>query len=100
MIPYIPAVIISVLPFSIFAWIMLGGATTVSCLLVIRNIAPLLMAYGTEGAGKQAKGAPIVLIMLGCHVIFLFVLKFTFFHYTPASITPTSAPSMAPVPAA
>merc|ERR1719223_2587728 len=90
LVPYMPAVVLSIIPFTIIAWISLGAATGASCLLVIRNVAPALMSAET-GAG-QAKGPPVILIILGCHVVFLLVLKFTFYHFTPADAT--LAPTM------
>jgi hypothetical protein len=100
LVPYMPACMLSVIPFSIVAWITLGTATAASCLLVIRNIAPPLMSYDTSSSiGGQAKGPPIILIMLGCHVLFLLVLKFTFYHFTPGTSTTSLAPSIAPVEA-
>ena len=99
LVPYMPAVMLSVIPFSLVAWITLGIATGASCLLVIRNVAPVLLSYDTSSIGGQAKGPPIILLMLGCHVVFLLVLKLTFYHFTPASITPTLAPSLSPVEA-
>ena len=103
LVPYMPAVVLSVIPFGIVAWITLGAATAVSCLLVIRNVSPALMSSdtsGTGGTGGQAKGPPIILIMLGCHVVFFLVLKFTFYHFTPAphhAVAPTFAPVVAAV---
>jgi hypothetical protein len=99
LVPFMPAVVLSVIPFSIIAWITLGVATGVSCLLIIRNVAPVLMAYGgsSGGVGGQAKGPPIILVILGCHVVFFLVLKFRFYHVAPGSVsTSTMAPSMAP----
>eukprot|EP00537_Pseudo-nitzschia_pungens_P000343 CAMPEP_0172358470 /NCGR_PEP_ID=MMETSP1060-20121228/2786_1 /TAXON_ID=37318 /ORGANISM="Pseudo-nitzschia pungens, Strain cf. cingulata" /LENGTH=386 /DNA_ID=CAMNT_0013079701 /DNA_START=156 /DNA_END=1316 /DNA_ORIENTATION=+ len=103
--PYLPAVFFSILPFSIVAWVTLGVATGASCLLVIRNVAPALMSADTSGTGNglggQAKGPPIVLAILGCHMIFFLVLKFTFYHFSPHKHTmaPTFAPTEAPVAA-
>jgi len=102
LVPYMPAVVLSVIPFSIVAWITLGVATGASCLLVIRNVAPVLIAYGGSsqgGVGGQAKGPPIILVILGCHIVFLLVLKFRFYHFTGGSASASSssmAPSMAP----
>lgn len=98
LVPYIPAVFLSTIPVSIIAWITLGVATGVSCLMVLRNISPSLMASDTSsGIGGQSKGPPIVLAILGCHVVFFLILKYSFFHYTPAKHTPM--PILAPVAA-
>lgn len=104
LVPYLPAVVLSVIPVSIIAWVTLAAATTVSCLLVIRNVAPVLMGSdtGNGGVGGPAKGPPIVLAMLGCHVVFFLVLKFTFYHFTPSKHNNHAAgyPTMAPVASA
>uniref|UniRef100_A0A7S4EKZ3 Protein YIPF n=1 Tax=Pseudo-nitzschia australis TaxID=44445 RepID=A0A7S4EKZ3_9STRA len=104
MVPFLPAAVLSIVPNSMIAWVTLALATSASCLLVIRNVAPVLMATDTSGTGNgmggQPKGAPIVLVILGCHFIFFFVLKFTFYHFSPShhhAAAVTSAPFMAPV---
>jgi len=94
---YMPAVILSIIPISLVAWVALGVATGASCLLVIRNVAPSLMSAETPGAGKP-KGTPIIFVILGSHTVFFLALKLTFYHIA-ASATSTAAPAMAPVAA-
>lgn len=106
LVPYMPAVFLSTIPASIIAWITLAMATAASCLMVIRNVSPALLAADTSGTGNgiggQAKGPPIVLVILGCHIVFFLVLKYTFYHYTPAThkssstFSPVAAPVAAP----
>jgi hypothetical protein len=75
LVPFIPAVLLCVIPFEIFSWILLLGATAVSCSLVVRNIsAPLL----STDVG-QLKAPPLILAILGSHIIFFLFVKFTFF---------------------
>mmetsp|Transcript_59230 Transcript_59230/g.68141 ORF Transcript_59230/g.68141 Transcript_59230/m.68141 type:complete len:358 (+) Transcript_59230:153-1226(+) len=99
LVPYMPAVFLSTIPFGIVAWVTLGLATAASCLMVIRNVSPALLSSDTSGTGLggQAKGPPTILIMLGCHIIFFLMLKYTFYHYIPATHTPspTTAPTTA-----
>lgn len=77
LVPYIPAVLLCVIPIGIFSWAFLIMATLVSCSLVVRNVsAPLL----STDAG-QTKAPPIILGILGVHIIFFFVVKFTFYHH-------------------
>eukprot|EP00536_Pseudo-nitzschia_multiseries_P016015 jgi/Psemu1/247244/estExt_Genewise1.C_10000017 len=103
LVPYMPAVVLSILPFSIIAWVTLALATVTSGLMVIRNVAPSLMSADTSGTGNgiggQSKGPPIVLAILGCHLVFFLVLKFTFYHFSPHKHTqaPTLFPTLAPV---
>lgn len=99
LVPFMPAVFLSTIPFAIIAWVTLGIATAVSCLMVIRNVAPALMSSSTSSSiGGQAKGPPIVLVILGCHIVFFLIVKYTFYHYTPATHTPS--PTLSPVTAA
>jgi len=72
LVPYMPAVFLSTIPFGIVAWVTLGLATAASCLMVIRNVSPALLSSDTSGTGigGQAKGPPTILIMLGCHIVF------------------------------
>merc|ERR1711971_56652 len=85
LVPYMPAVFLSTIPFGMVAWITLGLATAASCLMVIRNISPALMSSDTSGTGNgiggQAKGPPLTLVMLGCHIVFFLILKYIFYHY-------------------
>merc|ERR1711957_147823 len=97
LVPYMPAVFLSTIPFGILAWVTLGLATFASGLMVIRNVSPALLSSDTSGTGigGQAKGPPIIIIMLGCHIVFLLMLKYTFYHYIPA--THTAAPVAAAI---
>lgn len=79
--PYLPAVVLCVIPVGIVSWVLLSVATAASCLLVVRNVAHPLLA---SDAG-QAKAPPIILAILGSSVVFLLFLKFTFYHYAAPS---------------
>jgi hypothetical protein len=79
--PYLPAVILCVIPIGIVSWVLLALATGASCLLVVRNVAHPLLASDVG----QAKAPPIILAILGSSIIFFLFLKFTFYHYTGSS---------------
>lgn len=81
LVPYLPAVVLSIIPFGLVSWILLAVATGVSVLLVVRNVAHPMLSSDVG----QAKAPPILLVILGSGVIFLLFLKFTFYHYTPSS---------------
>mmetsp|Transcript_42968 Transcript_42968/g.103877 ORF Transcript_42968/g.103877 Transcript_42968/m.103877 type:complete len:348 (-) Transcript_42968:2470-3513(-) len=81
MTPYIPAVVLCVIPIGLVSWILLGVATGVSVLLVVRNVAHPLLSSDVG----QAKAPPILLVILGSAFIFLLFLKFSFYHYTPST---------------
>ena len=76
LVPYLPVAIICIIPFGIVSWVFLAAATAVSCLLVVRNVAHPMLASDVG----QAKAPPVILIILGTHVIFFLFLKFTFYH--------------------
>lgn len=112
LVPYLPAVVVSIIPFSLIAWIALGAATGMSCLMVIRNVAPSLLSApsagggvgGGGGVGQAGKGTPIIFVILGSHTVFLLALKFTFYHVVPTAAAsrggdPFAAPGSAPIAA-
>jgi hypothetical protein len=79
--PFLPAVMVCIIPLGIVSWVLLAAATAVSCLLVVRNVAHPLLSSDVG----QAKAPPILLSILGSSVIFFLSLKFTFYHYTDSS---------------
>lgn len=75
LVPFVPAVMMCVIPFAIFSWIFPLGATIMSCSLVVRNVsAPML----STDAGR-AKAPPLILAILASYLIFFFIVKFTFY---------------------
>lgn len=77
LVPYILASLLLWLPWSFFQWILLGLATVVSGLFVIRNLAnPLLQMDAHE---NHAKSGPVLLAMIAAHFIFCIVLKESFY---------------------
>ena len=75
--PFLPAVLLSVIPFSIISWICLLLATLVSCSLIVRNVAAPLLSSDVG----QAKAPPLILGILGAHFIFFVMIKYGFFHH-------------------
>jgi len=80
--PFLPAVLLCVIPFGIVSWVLLGLATGVSCCLIVRNVAAPMLASDVG----QAKAPPIILAILGTHVIFFLFLKFSFYHHNGKTI--------------
>jgi len=78
LVPFMPAVILCIIPYGIVSWIFLLLATIVSCSLVIRNVAAPML---TSDVG-QAKAPPVLLAIMGSHIIFFLFLKFSFYHHT------------------
>ena len=77
MTPYLIACALAWIPVAIVEWLVLAIATAASVMLILRNLStPLLAQDGIQ----QAKAAPVLMSVLGVHVIFLLVLKFAFYH--------------------
>jgi hypothetical protein len=73
---YLLAFPLCVLPFALARYVVLGAATFVSCLHVLRNLSgPLL----SQDAVNQAKASPVILSMMGAHFVLFLILKYRFF---------------------
>jgi len=77
LVPFLPAVLLCIIPFGIVSWIFLSMASVVSCSLVIRNVAVPMLASDVG----HAKAPPVLLAIMGSHIIFFLFLKFSFYHY-------------------
>lgn len=77
LVPFLPAVLLCIIPSGLVSWLLLGVATAISCLLVVRNAAAPLLS----GDAGSAKAPPLILAISGTHFIFYFVLKFSFYHH-------------------
>ena len=77
LVPFLPVTVICIIPFGIVSWVLLAVATAASCLLVVRNVSHPLLANDVG----QAKAQPIILIILGTHIVFFLFLKFSFYHH-------------------
>jgi hypothetical protein len=78
LVPFLPACLFCIIPWGIVSWICLLLATLVSCSLIIRNVAVPIMTSDAGGA----KAPPLIMAILGTHVIFFLFLKFSFYHQT------------------
>lgn len=76
MTPYLLAVLIAWVPITILEWLVLAMATFASVLLILRNLSTPLLS---QDAANQAKAAPILMSILGVHVVFLLVMKYLFY---------------------
>lgn len=77
LVSFLPLVFLCAIPWGIISWVALLVGTGMSGLLVVRNVtAPLL----SSDVGL-AKAPPLILAILGTHVIFLLFMKFTFYHH-------------------
>ena len=87
LVPYLPAAWLCAAASGGLQWLVLAAATVPSALLVLRNVTrPILEgAGGASGAGflgaLRGKGAGPILFVVGCHVVFLLVLKLGFYHH-------------------
>jgi hypothetical protein len=77
MVPFVPAVMVCIIPITLFAWLALLAATAASGLLVLRNAStPLLASDPTH-----QKAPPLILAILVAHFIFYVLLTITFYHH-------------------
>jgi hypothetical protein len=76
MVPFQVAALLAWIPWEIIEWLVLAVATACSGLLVVRNLSTPLMQ---QDSSTHTKAAPLIMAMMGAHVCFLFVLKFTFY---------------------
>jgi hypothetical protein len=75
MLPLLPATVLCLIPSEIVMWVVLAVATAVSGILVLRNVAGPLLASDVS----QSKSGPLLLAILGMHVILLLTLKLAFY---------------------
>lgn len=76
MVIYLPATVLCLVPLDFVIWLSLGLATAISVLLIVRNIATPLLSADVS----QTKAAPIIIMVLVCHVILLLVLRYAFYY--------------------
>ncbi|KAL9182462.1 hypothetical protein ACHAXT_013114 [Thalassiosira profunda] len=82
LVPFLPVTWLCIVPLNWLKWIFLAISTALSGLLVLRNTAgPILESTGGGGGGVGAKGGPLIMCLLGCHVVFFLVLKLVFYHH-------------------
>ncbi|KAL7473124.1 hypothetical protein ACHAXS_013519 [Conticribra weissflogii] len=86
LVPYLPATWICIVPYDWVRWLSLGAATVVSGMLVLRNLmGGILTASGGggvgAGGGMGGKGGGLIMSLMGCHFVFLLVMKLGFYHH-------------------
>ena len=72
----VAAILCCIFPMPALTWLLILMAGTASTLLVVRNLSTPLM--GQDDAGNK-KSAPVITAMLVVHLIYIFVIKYTFF---------------------
>ena len=65
---------------------MLGVATLLSGMLVLRNVVGSILASSRGGAnigggGMQGKSGGLIMCLVGCHLVFFVVVKLAFYHH-------------------
>lgn len=75
MVPFLPATLLCLIPVELVVWVSLAIATAVSAILILRNVAGPLLASDVS----QSKSGPLLLAILGTHVILLLTLELAFY---------------------
>lgn len=88
LVPYLPVTWICILPYNWVQWTILGVATLVSGMLVLRNVVGSILESsrsggggGLGGGGMQGKSGGLIMCLVGCHLVFFLVLKLAFYHH-------------------
>jgi hypothetical protein len=76
MVIYLPTTLLCLVPIHAWIWMCLLAATCASGLLVVRNVAAPLLSSDTAGN----KAGPLLMAIMGTHLIFFVVLKLAFYH--------------------
>eukprot|EP00586_Coscinodiscus_wailesii_P017791 CAMPEP_0172505610 /NCGR_PEP_ID=MMETSP1066-20121228/187702_1 /TAXON_ID=671091 /ORGANISM="Coscinodiscus wailesii, Strain CCMP2513" /LENGTH=305 /DNA_ID=CAMNT_0013282289 /DNA_START=195 /DNA_END=1112 /DNA_ORIENTATION=- len=79
LVPYCPVTLLCIVPDNFLVWFLLIGATVVSLIFVLRNVVGVVMR-GEDVRQKQIAG-PVLCSIIGCHVVFLLILKLGFYHH-------------------
>lgn len=77
LVPYAPTLLLCLIPINFLEWIFLMAATGMSCLLVLRNVSTPILSSDVG----LSKAPALVMFVVACHLIFVLVLKFAFFHH-------------------
>jgi len=90
LVPYLPVTWMCILPYNWVQWSILGIATLVSGMLVLRNVVGSILESsrggggGLGGGGMQGKSGGLIMCLVGCHLVFFLVLKLSFYHHHTA----------------
>ena len=77
LVPYAPTLLLCLIPVNFLEWIFLLAATGMSCLLVLRNVSTPILSSDVG----LSKAPALVMFVVACHLVFVLVLKFAFFHH-------------------
>jgi len=77
LVPYCATTLFCVIPDNALVWFLLVVATTISLIFVLRNIVGAVMRSDV----RQQISGPILCSVIGCHVVFLLILKLGFYHH-------------------
>ena len=81
LVAYLPVTWVCIVPIHAVQWISLGIATTLSGMLVVRNIMGPILESATGSSG-QGKSGGLIMSVMGCHFVFYLVMKLAFYHRT------------------
>eukprot|EP00563_Minutocellus_polymorphus_P004280 CAMPEP_0181036922 /NCGR_PEP_ID=MMETSP1070-20121207/9126_1 /TAXON_ID=265543 /ORGANISM="Minutocellus polymorphus, Strain NH13" /LENGTH=381 /DNA_ID=CAMNT_0023114603 /DNA_START=38 /DNA_END=1183 /DNA_ORIENTATION=- len=77
LVPYAPTLLLCLIPVNFLEWIVLLAATCLSCLFILRNVSTPILSSDVG----LSKAPALVMFVVACHLIFVLVLKFAFFHH-------------------
>ena len=77
LVPYAPTLLLCLIPVNFLEWVVLLVATCVSCLFILRNVSTPILSSDVG----LTKAPALVMFVVACHLIFVLVLKFAFFHH-------------------
>lgn len=72
---FIPVSLICIIPVSLMQWLLVMGSALVSGMFLLMNMRERTMAAG------KAKAVPIMMLVLGLHMVLGLALKLYFFSY-------------------
>ena len=87
LVPYLPVTWLCVVPYNWVQWFVLGVATMLSGMLVLRNVVGSIINSSSGGGGGggmggfQGKGGGLIMCVIGFHFVFFLVMKLAFYHH-------------------
>lgn len=85
LVPYLPVAWLCIVPYSWVQWLVLGVATVLSGMLVLRNVVGSILESSSNGSGGvsglQGKSGGLIMFLVGCHFVFFLVMKLAFYHH-------------------
>lgn len=84
LVPYCITSLFCVIPDNALVWFLLICSTTISLIFVLRNVVGAVMQGGNT---RQGISGPILCSVIGCHVVFLLILKLGFYHHVTTVVS-------------